>query len=246
MAKSKQPAPAPREQLVSKAQLARGCNVTEATITQHCKEGKRLHAAMKGRHINLHHPAVVEYLSKRGVTTDAVLSSRHKRSDVGGPPAPELVERKPHGRRGMNETKKAEQEGDPLAIIPENIQAYADLTIREVINTFGTDYRFKDWLTSLKSIEDIHEKRMKNAAAAGRLVSRELVRTALIDPIERAHVQLLGDGVKTISRRMTDMIKSGKTPEECEKFVSDQITSFIRPLKRAMVKALEEVGTDES
>lgn len=243
-ATTKKPAPRPREQLVSRAQLARGCGVSEATITNHCKPGKRLAPAVTGKHINALHPAVTDYLTKRGVTLDAVLSARQKRS-VEGPPAPALVERKPAGRRGMNETRKAEQEGDPLAVIPENIQAYADLTLREIINTFGTDYRFKDYLTSLKSIEDIQEKRVRNAASAGRLVSRDLVQGCVIDPIERAHVQLLGDGVKTITRRMHDMVKAGKTVEECEQFVSDQITSFIRPLKRTMIKALQEAATDE-
>lgn len=123
--------------------------------------------------------------------------------------------------------------------IPEDIQAFADMTLREIIKRFGTDVAFLEWLRAIKSIEDINEKRLKNAKTKGELVSRELMKVGVIDPYNQAHLQLLTDGSKTIARRVMAMAGADRTVEECEKFIADQITSFIRPVKTKVGRALK-------
>ncbi len=130
---------------------------------------------------------------------------------------------------------------DELHKIPEDIRAFADMSLRELVTRFGTDTRFNDWLKSTKMIEDINEKRLKTAATRGDLVSRDLVKTGIIDTFNKVHIQLLSDGAKTIARRVTAMHAAGKSLEECEKFVVNQISSFIRPAKAKIVRVLQSV-----
>ena len=89
------------------------------------------------------------------------------------------------------------------------------------------------------AIEDINEKRLKNAQTKGELVSRELVKLGVIDPIDAAHIKLLTDGAKTIARRVTAMHDAGRPLDDVEKFVKNQITSFIRPIKAKVARALK-------
>jgi len=123
--------------------------------------------------------------------------------------------------------------------IPEDIRDFADMTLRELIQRFGTDVAFLDWLNATKRIEDINEKRLKNAATQGELVSRTLVKTGIIDPIEGAHLKLLTDGAKTIALRVTAMHSAGLQLPDIENFVSDQISSFIRPMKAKIKRSLK-------
>ena len=134
--------------------------------------------------------------------------------------------------------RQADQE-DEIFEIPEDIQAFADMTLRELIEKFGTDTRFVDWLSATQKIEAINEKRLKNATTEGELVSRKLVRTGIIEPIDACHIKLLTDGAKTIARRATAMHSAERPLEDIEKFVADQITSFIRPVKAKVARALK-------
>ena len=149
---------------------------------------------------------------------------------------------KPRGWAARRETKKRDApipQDDQIFAVPEDIQAFADMTLRELVEKFGTDIRFLDWLKATKSIEDINEKRLKNAETKGELVSRKLVKHGILDPIESAHVKLLTDGSKTIARRATAMHGSGRDMEDIEKFVAEQITSFLRPMKAKIARTLK-------
>lgn len=150
--------------------------------------------------------------------------------------------KKPHvrGAAAAKETKKrqAAQENEIIEI-PDDIQSFADMTLRELIEKFGTDTRFVDWLSATQKIESINEKRLKNAQTQGELVSRALVRVGIIEPINACHIKLLTDGAKTIARRVTAMHSANRSLEDIEKFVAEQITSFIRPVKAKVARALK-------
>lgn len=144
-------------------------------------------------------------------------------------------------RNKKNKDKSLDEieNGTTIHEVPENIEAFADMTLRELIQRFGTDTAFVDWLKATKSIEDINEKRLKNAVSRGELVSRDLMKIGVIDPINAAHIKLLTDGAKTIALRVVSMHDAGRPLKDCEKFVSDQITSFIKPVKSRVARALK-------
>lgn len=150
--------------------------------------------------------------------------------------------KKPHvrGSAAAKETKKREafnEEG--ILEIPDDIQTFGHMTLFDLIEKFGTDGRFVDWLSATQKIEAINEKRLKNASTEGELVSRKLVRTGVIEPIDACHIRLLTDGAKTIARRSAAMSAAGRPVEDIEKFVAEQITSFIRPVKSKVSRALK-------
>lgn len=164
--------------------------------------------------------------------------------DKKGPP-PEPARHEPAPLRGRAVTKEAKKHAPAPAPestleIPEDIEAFVDFSLRELIEKFGTDARFVDWLKATKEIEMINEKRLKNAQTQGTLVSRELMKVGVIEPIDAAHIKLLTDGAKTIARRATAMHDAGRELDEIENFVKDQITSFIRPVKTKVKRALAD------
>lgn len=144
-------------------------------------------------------------------------------------------------QRALNEINSKDnplETGTIIHEIPEDIRSFIDMTLRELIQRFGTDIAFLDWLKATKAIEEINEKRLRNAVTQGELVSRHLIKIGVIDQINTTHKKLLTDCSKTINKRVRAMTKSGRSENETEKFIVDQISSFIRPMKVKMVKAL--------
>lgn len=154
------------------------------------------------------------------------------------------------GHVAKNKSKKAAalanlnnriENGTEIHEIPEDIKAFADMTLRELIIRFGTETAFKDWLAATKQIEDINEKRLKNATTRGELVNRELIKRGVIEPIDAAHIKLLSDGAKTMARRVVAMTGAGRSVEDCEKYMKDTISSFIRPVKSKVTRQLKNI-----
>lgn len=177
---------------------------------------------------------IVEQMKAAGV---------YGRSDLPPPPTIDNPPKAPHvrGTAARKEKAKAASVDEPVFEVPENIEAFADMTLREVIEKFGTDVRFVDWLKATKAIEDIHEKRIKNASAAGELISRQLVRAMVFDPINAAHLRLMKDGAKSIAAGVVSKHASGMEPAQIEVYVSDLLGSFIAPVKRKITQALSDV-----
>ena len=116
------------------------------------------------------------------------------------------------------------------------------MTIRELTYRFGTDVRFLDWLKATKSIEDIHEKRLKNAQTKGTLISRGLVQVGVIDVFNSAHLKLMKDGAKSIAAGTVSKHAAGADLVEIETYISDILGSFIRPVKNKIKRALDNAN----
>ena len=132
------------------------------------------------------------------------------------------------------------EDGDIIHEVPEDIEAFADMTLRELIRRFGTDVAFLDWLKATKEIEAINEKRLKNAQTKGSLVSRALVQNGVIDVFNSAHLRLLKDGAKSIAAGAISKHASGAEPAAIEAYVSDILGSFIKPVKNKISRALKD------
>lgn len=151
--------------------------------------------------------------------------------------------KKPHvrgtaARREKMKAAPAAENDEPLGV-PDNIAEYADMTIRQIVEKFGTDTRFVDWLKAVKAIEDIQEKRLKNEQTQGNLVQRDLIRVGIIEPLNTAHVKMMTDGAKAISVRVPAMAAAGATVSEMEHYISDQISSYIRPVAAKVERVIK-------
>jgi hypothetical protein len=109
------------------------------------------------------------------------------------------------------------------------------------VTKFGTDVALLDFLKATKAIEDIYEKRIKNAKASGELVDREQIKIGVFEPINTAHIKLLTDGSKTIAVRTKAMLDAGRDLGEVEAFITKQISSFIKPMKAKVARTLKNV-----
>jgi hypothetical protein len=144
-----------------------------------------------------------------------------------------------NGRKAAKEAKIA---AAPAPIeIPENIRKYLDYTLREIIAEFGSGQAFVDFLSAGQKIEAIEEKRIKNAKERGELVHRDLIRIGVLEPVDTAHKRMLTDGARTISQRIISLHESGSNAKELEEFVTDQVASFIRPMKAKIKNTMKTV-----
>ena len=94
-------------------------------------------------------------------------------------------------------------------------------------------------LRSLKSIEDIHEKRLKNAQTNGTLVARRMVEVGIIDVFNSAHLRIMADGAKTIAAGVVSKHAAGAADAEIENYVSDILGSFFKPVKGKVARTLK-------
>lgn len=183
-----------------------------------------------------------------GLVPDPVAKTQAEPVAAVKPAAPKPMQAVRRGHQAARDKLKAEAWAsapppdappeDGLVEIPADIQQFADMTLRELIDRFGTDVRFSDWLSATQKIEMINEKRLKNAETEGRLVSRELVKSGILDRIDAVFTRMLTDGAKTIASRAQAMAKAGDDIVDIRAMVEDTLGSFIRPAKVKMTEAL--------
>lgn len=157
------------------------------------------------------------------------------------PPAPP---KPPAPRKHGKGRKSSWGDDNELVEIPDDVEGLADLTLRELIEKFGTGYRFLDWLKALKEIEAVNEKRIKNAQSMGKLISRQVVEVGVIDQFNAAHVRLMTDGAKAITAAVLAKHQAGIGEQDIEAYVSDVVGSFIRPVKSKIERSLASVSGD--
>lgn len=166
------------------------------------------------------------------------------------PPPPKPLKPRPRGQAAVKEAKKRAPPVDPAGTgeggadaveIPPEIQAFADMPLRELVRRFGSDVRFLEWLKAVEKLEVIEARRLKNAETAGRLVARDLVVKAVIDPFTSAHLRLISDGAKTIAAGAASKARAGAELQELEVYVADVIGSFLKPVKAKVARGLRDV-----
>ena len=83
-----------------------------------------------------------------------------------------------------------------LPEIPEHLLDYVHMPLGEILEQHGTDTRFVDFLRARKYLESIQQIEIKNAQAAGDLISRSLVKVGVIEPVDTALKKLLTEKYK--------------------------------------------------
>jgi len=217
------------KRLIKKTEFAEQAGVSRAAVTKACD--KALAAAVAGKLIDIDHPDAVAYIqSKRAKKTKTPAKKPTK------PRAKITTKKKP-----VVKTAAAVEPPDEESHFSEDdeIKNVLHLTLAEIVERHGTSGQFKTWVDAKKIIIDIQTRIVKLAQLEGTLVSRDLVKVGVIEPIDAAHRKLLTDGAKTIARRVTAMTSGGRPLEDCEAFVKDQIASFIRPMKAKIARSLK-------
>jgi hypothetical protein len=160
------------------------------------------------------------------------------------PPAPkEPAFRLPRNTPNAQQPAPPPFQGEDFEV-PEDMEAVADLTLRELIAKHGTGKRMSDWLRALKEIEMVEEKRIKNAQSRGKLISRVLVETGVIDEFNSVHLRIMSDGAKAITAAVVAKHSAGIDAQEIEDYVRGILGSFISPVKSKIARNLASVAAD--
>ena len=120
-----------------------------------------------------------------------------------------------------------------------NIEGIMDLTLRELVEEYGTDAQFKTYIEAVKIIADIHLKHLTAQEKRGRLIDRQMVKTHIFGLIESTFSRLLGDVPKTISRRQFAMAKAGATVAEGEALAREIISTQLKGVKATAKRNLK-------
>jgi len=130
-------------------------------------------------------------------------------------------------------------EYDPgLEELPGDIRVLMDWPLNKIIARFGTATGLEMYLKASKTVEEIAEKRAKNAKMYGELIEREIVRRNIFEPLNNALARMLRDGSRSVTSVITQRVKAGDTPEQCEAAVMKQLSAFIKPLKKVLGKGI--------
>ena len=82
--------------------------------------------------------------------------------------------------------------------------------------------------------------RIFNEKTLGNLVNLELVKNAFIAPVENCHLQLLTDGMQTMSVQIHARMQSGCDVLEIEEYMRSYVSKYIKKVKADIGKALDD------
>jgi hypothetical protein len=215
---------------LDRAAFARIAGVSKMAIGKAMKEGALKPAAV-GDRVDMLHPAAVAYVKKHESRRRRDLEPKVSTNDTSST----------DGAKTSN-GNGAPQRDSLVTDTGLDISRYADMTLRELVDRFGSVRALKDWLEALKKIEDIREKRLNNEEVQRQLISRELVKTHVFGYLDAGNRRLLGDTPKTIARRLYGLARSDAPIEEAEKLVREIIGSQLDPQKQRVAKILREAG----
>ena len=226
------------QKLVTKTAFAKLAGVSNEAVGKAMREGA-LKAAVVGDRVDASHQDAVAYVKKdRSKRQTAAIRSTRRKSDK-KPVKASTVDVSPD----QAPTNGAGSSDDMLVTDSGlDISRYADFTLRDLVDRFGSVRALKDWLEALKKIEDIREKRLNNEEVQRALISRELVKTHVFGFLDAGNRRLLGDASKTIARRLYALARSDAPIEEGEKLVREIIGSQLNPQKERVSKLLREAG----
>lgn len=214
---------------ISRSAFSRLAGVTPAAIT--IASRSELAPACDADRIDRDHDVAIAYLARHR-DPDAQTKPRHGGKRRTSKPT----------AIGQKATIKSEslgaEAGEERPADPDDIERYANLTLREIAETFRTERRFRDWLDALKKIEDIRKTRLDNDETEGGLISRELIKTHVFGAIDAANRRLLSDAPKTIARRVYAAAKSSASIEEAERTIREIIGSHLKPVKATAARVL--------
>ena len=221
------------KKLLTHAAFANVAGVSKQAVSKSTKEGLLKKAVVNDR-IDMMHPNAVAYLK------------RPRKGSHRPKPDPKSVTQKLTDASTNGDPTSPTNGGSAAELLVTDtgldISRYADMTLRELVDRFGSVRALKDWLEALKKIEDIREKRLNNEEVQRALISRELVKTHVFGFLEAGNRRLLGDTPKTIARRLYALARSDQPIEEGEKLVREIIGSQLNPQKERVSKLLREAG----
>ena len=221
-----------------------GCDMSQLNKFLRSDLGR---CAKVGTKVNTDHPGVKFWLGRRLAGTRGKISDKERSETllaienyVSGLRSDDMVAQDEETDAVFDFVKQAHEDAVNLSL--REFSDYLEMPLGTVIKKHGTDRMFKEYLQSVKSIEDITEKRLKNRIRSGELVEREFVESMLFSLIDTSYARLLNDSPRTIAGRVVDASKSGETMEDMEDMVKSLISDQIVTVKMKMTRILKKAA----
>lgn len=154
----------------------------------------------------------------------------------------EVKKKKPPPEEKRTEPKEREEYSElpGMEELPtELVMRIMDWPLRKILDTYGTDERFKKWLDSRKVMEDIRYKNYQVGERSGSLIPRKLVKEKIFGIIETSNIRLLTDAPRTLALRLGAAAKAGVTDAELEKVAREIMESQISHIKAQATRVLK-------
>jgi len=211
------------QQLVSKAELARMAGISRAAVSQACGKKGKLSAACVADRVDLSHPAVAKYMAGRGPVPE---------------PEPKLSPASRGRARPSDAMPPEPPPAPPDAEAIKAIEGYGHLTLNELVDRFGTDRKFRDWLDATKKIEDIRKARLSNDVTEGTLIARALVEMHVFGAIEAGNRKLLQDFPQTATKLLYESARGDIPIEDAEAKLRNLVSKQLKPVSADVERAL--------
>lgn len=253
------------ERYITKTQFAALARVSLASVSK----AKWILPALVKKRVDLEHPLIKHYIEygevmkphEKGDPKSTKTNTRKSRAKEAALLTPHLTPKKPEKR--VNKLKPGPKkptrkvtpkkpkslpnnvvqperiDPDSATEIPASLEPFLDMTLDTLVQTYGTDIRFCDWLKAVQIIVGIEEKRVKNRKLKGDLISKRFVKDHVLSHIEEAHSRIINDSPQTIAGRAMEAVKAGDTKEQITIIVRKLLATQLRGTKGATHKALK-------
>lgn len=119
--------------------------------------------------------------------------------------------------------------------VPQDLRDMTHWSLHDLIKKFGTHTSLSVWLKSVKELEMIEEKRLKNDKMRGDLVDKDVINRVL-DIFDTQHMRLLKDGAKSLSSEIVGKHQAGVSIEDIEVHISKRLGTFITAAKTKIAR----------
>lgn len=219
------------DSLVSNAEFARRCGVNRSTIHKAVKTD-RLGDAVVGKKINLHHPLAVAYLAEK----ELVHEQKDKASQAEDLAAALFT---------SDDESEAPPRVDNLKDVENLLLSAQDLTLREIIVTYGTLAEFKKAVESLGKIQDYLNRVDVGRERRGELVERASDSAVLFGLLDQAFRRVICDAPTSMSSEIVAIVLANQNEEDLHKKVAAHITDHLSPImknvKNHMIQQVQNV-----
>lgn len=150
--------------------------------------------------------------------------------------------------------RRAAEEGDedddrPGATM-DALASFADaanlqnMTVAEVASKFGGLTAFMEYVKTYNVLQDARKKELANLKTDGTLVSRDLVRAALLTHVDRMHRRLLTDFAETVTRLIYGHCNAGDPVEVAKMTVRERVGQVLSESIERVIKGFTELTQD--
>ena len=247
-----------KTKLIGKAEFADWIGIKKPSVARLVSTGSLKNACV-GKRIDLFHPDCISYIEKnkdkKNIQTEKYFSEwppllNNENDNLNDRPKIQVqnnhenytIEEKPYNFQSpVPDDIILSKVKTNLGDVEKNVTHLLSWSLSQILDTFGTETAFNDYLKARKTMADIAEKELKILQTKGELVSVSMFQHCVIDPIDTLCIKLLTDYCKTLSKKAKNMALSGMSDLEIEQQMSKSLTTYIDQMKKKMRDRLTHI-----